>query len=163
MFQDPDFDYATYDFDNYEHDAAHLTGFLDATSTDLSGLKASGGKLLLWHGWSDAALTAYSSIDYFEEAERRDPSVRDYFRFYLMPGVFHCAGGPGPDRVDWLSVIERWVEHGTAPKDLTATKVADGQIAKTRPLCVYPERAKYLGGDPNEAESYACGPGNPQR
>ena len=163
VFQDPEFNYATYDFDDYERDAAHLAAFLDATSTDLSGLKAAGGKLLLWHGWSDAALTAYASIDYFDEAEKRDPALRDYFRFYLMPGVFHCAGGPGPDRVDWLSVIESWVEHGTAPTDITATKVDAGQISKTRPICVYPERAKYLGGDPNEAASYKCGPSTAQR
>ena len=158
VFQDPEFDYSTYDFDSYDRDAAHLAGFLDATSTDLSGLKAAGGKLLLWHGWSDAALTAHGSIEYFEAVERRDPAVRDYFRFYLMPGVLHCAGGPGPDIVDWLGLLERWVEHGEAPGTVTATKVEDGRVAKTRPLCVYPERAKYLGGDPDSAESYTCQP-----
>ena len=156
VFDDPDFDYASYDFENYDRDASHLADFLDATETDLSGLKESGGKLLLWHGWSDAALTAYASIDYFEEAERRDPSVRDYFRFYLMPGVFHCAGGPGPDRVDWLGALERWVEDGQAPAALTAVKVDDGQVTKARPLCVYPERAKYVGDEPDEASSYVC-------
>ena len=156
VFQDPDFDYSTYDFETYGRDAAHLGGFLDATKADLSGLKQAGGKLLLWHGWSDAALTAHGSIDYFEEAEQLDPDVRDYFRFYLMPGVFHCAGGPGPDRVDWLDAIERWVEDGQAPGALTAAKVADGMIAKTRPLCVYPERAEYDGGDPDAVVSYTC-------
>lgn len=156
VFQDPDFDYARYDFDDYGRDAAHLAGFLDATSTDLTGLKNSGGKLLLWHGWSDAALTAYASIDYFEEAERRDPSVRDYLRFYLMPGVFHCAGGPGPDRVDWLGALERWVEGGQAPADLTAAKVENGRVTTTRPLCVYPERAAYVGGDPASRSSFEC-------
>ncbi len=156
MFQDPDFDYSTYDFEEYGRDAAHLAGFLDATNTDLSGFKQSGGKLLLWHGWSDAALTAHASIDYFEEAERRDPSVRDYFRFYLMPGVFHCAGGPGPDRVDWLGALERWVEEGQAPDKLVAAKVAQGKVTMTRPLCVYPERADYQGGDPGAELSFEC-------
>ena len=156
VFQDPDFDYSAYDFERFDRDAEHLGTFLDATSADLSGLKESGGKLLLWHGWSDAALTAYGSIDYFEAAEKLDPSVRDYFRFYLMPGVFHCAGGPGPDRVDWLGALERWVEDGQAPAELMARKVQGGQVAKARPLCVYPERAEYLGGDPDVAASYAC-------
>lgn len=156
VFQDPEFDYTRYDFDDYEEDAAHLRGFLDATSTDLSGLKSAGGKLLLWHGWSDAALTAYGSIDYFERAEERDASVRDYFRFYLMPGVFHCAGGPGPDRVDWLGALELWVERGEAPGSLVASKAQGGEITKTRPLCVYPEKAVYQGGDPNVATSYSC-------
>ena len=156
VFQDPEFDYSRYDFDDYGRDAAHLTGFLDATDTDLSGLKQAGGKLLLWHGWSDAALTAHASIDYFEEAERRDPSVRDYFRFYLMPGVFHCAGGPGPDRVDWLGALERWVEQGQAPGALTASKVEGGRVTARRPLCVYPDRAVYLGGDPSDESSFEC-------
>ncbi len=156
VFQDPEFDYTRYDFDSYDRDAAHLAGFLNATNTDLSAFKESGGKLLLWHGWSDAALTAYGSINYFEEVEGRDSSVRDYFRFYLMPGVFHCAGGPGPDRVDWLGALEGWVEDGQAPAELTAVKVQSGKITRSRPLCVYPERAEYQGGDPDEASSYAC-------
>lgn len=156
IFQDPDFDYSRYDFDGYRRDAAHLGGFMDATNADLSGFKKAGGKLLLWHGWSDAALTAYGSIDYFEAAEELDPSVRDYFRFYLMPGVFHCAGGPGPDRVDWLGALEQWVEGDQAPAELTARKAQDGQIVNERPLCVYPERAHYEGGDPNVASSYVC-------
>ncbi len=158
VFQDPEFDYSTYDFDTFGGDAAHLASFLDATSTDLSGLKEAGGKLLLWHGWSDAALTALASIDYFEEVEKRDAEVRDYFRFYLLPGVFHCAGGPGPDRVDWLAALERWVEHGEPPSGLTARKVDDGRVVMSRPLCAYPERARYEGGDPNRAESFACLP-----
>ena len=142
VFQDPDFDYTRYDFDSYEGDAGHLDWFLDAKNTDLSGLKAAGGKLLLWHGWSDAALTAHGSIDYFERAEQKDAGVRDYFRFYLMPGVHHCAGGPGPDRVDWLGALEGWVEDGEALGSLVASKIEAGEITKTRPLCVYP-------GEPN--------------
>ncbi|MDE0261890.1 MAG: tannase/feruloyl esterase family alpha/beta hydrolase [Bryobacterales bacterium] len=156
IFQDPEFDYSTYDFDDYGTDAEHLEAFLDATDPDLTGFRQAGGKLLLWHGWSDAALTALGSIDYFEAAEGLDPDVRDYFRFYLMPGVFHCAGGPGPDRVDWLDALESWVEDGDAPESLTAVKVTDGKIASARPLCVYPERAEYAGGDPNQEASYSC-------
>lgn len=156
VFQDPSVDYASYDFDSYDEDSAHLAGFLDATDTDLSAFKAAGGKLLLWHGWSDAALTALGSIDYFEAVERRDPQVRDFFRFFLMPGVFHCAGGPGPDRVDWLGVLEGWVEQDQAPEAITAIKVSEGEVAQSRPLCVYPEKAEFLGGDPDQASSYAC-------
>jgi len=156
IFQDPEFDYSTYDFDDYGKDAAHLEAFLDATDPDLTGFREAGGKLLLWHGWSDAALTALGSIEYFEAAEGLDPDVRDYLRFYLMPGVFHCAGGPGPDRVDWLDALETWVEDGDAPDSLTALKVTDGKIARSRPLCVYPERAEFNGGDPDQESSYTC-------
>ncbi len=153
---DPEFDYSTYDFDDYERDSAHLAGFLDASSADLSAFKQSRGKLILWHGWSDPALTALASIDYFEQVERLDPQVRDYFRLFLMPGVLHCAGGPGPDRVDWLSALDRWVENGEPPQEPTAFKVEDDLVVRSRPLCPYPERAEYQGGDPDEAGSFAC-------
>ena len=156
MMGDPDWNYVDYDFESFEKDSAHLASWLDATSTDLSGLKNADSKLILWHGWSDAALTALGSIDYFEQVEQRDPQVRDYFRFFLMPGVFHCAGGPGPDRVDWVDAIEQWVEHGKAPGPLTASKVREGRIAAQRPLCIYPERAVYQGGDPNKVSSFVC-------
>ncbi len=155
-FEDPEFDYSTYAFDNYRSDAKRLGGFLDATDADLSAFRESGGKLLMWHGWSDAALTALGSIEYFEGAERLDPSVREFFRFYLLPGVYHCSGGPGPDRVDWLSAIQAWVETDRPPGAVTAYKVDEGTVGMSRPLCVYPERAEYTGGDPDVAGSYAC-------
>ena len=158
VFGDPEFDYSTYDFESFDRDSAHMDAIYDATDADLSGLKRAGGKLLLWHGWSDAALTAYASIDYFEEAERRDAAVRDYFRFYLLPGVYHCSGGPGPDRVDWLGALEAWVEDGKAPSDLVAAKVDDGRLVRTRPVCVFPESAEFVGGDPDQSGSYVCRP-----
>ena len=157
LFDDPEWNYASYDFETFERDSARLASIADATDTDLSGLKAAGGKLILWHGWVDAALTAYASIDYFEAVEKSDPDVRDYFRLFMMPGVFHCAGGPGPDRVDWVSAIEDWVERGNPPEQPPASRVIDGKLQKTRPLCVHPERAVYKGGgNPNEAANFAC-------
>lgn len=157
MAQGAAWDYSSYDFETFESDSQNLASIADATNTDLTALKEAGGKLILWHGWVDAALTAYGSIDYFEAAEKSDPKVRDYFRLFMMPGVFHCAGGPGPDRVDWVSAIEDWVENGKAPQHPVASRLAEGKLQKTRPLCVHPERAVYKGnGDPNEAANFEC-------
>ena len=80
---------------------------MDATDPDLSDFAGKGHKLVLWHGWSDAALSALASIRYFEEAEHLDPGVRDYFRLFMMPGVLHCGGGPGPGEVNWLKRADR--------------------------------------------------------
>ncbi len=135
VFREPEFDYTTYDFATFEADSELLSTIADATDPDLSEFKKAGGKLILWHGWVDAALTATASIDYFEAVESRDPAVRDYFRPYMLPGVFHCAGGPGPDRVDWIGAIENWVERDEAPERLTAFRVADVKVEMTRPLC----------------------------
>ena len=97
-------------------------------------------------------------IDYYEAVEAGDPGVRDYSRLFLAPGVLHCAGGPGPDRVDLLSAVVDWVENGVAPERLLASKVdTEGVTLMTRPLCPYPEVAVWNGtGDMNDASSFRC-------
>ena len=158
IFDDPDFDYATYDFEGWQEDITKADEVLSATETDLSRLRDAGGKLLFWHGWSDPALSALATIDYYEAVEAGDPEVREYSRLFLAPGVLHCVGGPGPDRVALLSAIVDWVEQGTAPDRLEASKVDDtGATLMTRPLCPYPEVAVYDGrGDTTDASSFSC-------
>ena len=154
---DPNWDYSDYDLSSFEQDVERIRSTVDAVDPDLSGLKAAGGKMILWHGWSDAALTALASIDYYEAARSLDPGVSEYLRFYLLPGVHHCVGGPGPDRVDWLQALENWVERDQAPGALTASRIRDGEETMTRPVCVYPERAVYQGsGDVNDASNFRC-------
>ena len=156
VFSDPAWDYSTYDFNTFESDTHLLATFLNSTNPDLNDFRDHNGKLILWHGWGDAALTAYATIDYYEQVAERDPTHRDYVRMYLLPGVMHCLGGPGPDSVDWLSTIVDWVEHGKAPKKLIASKFDDdGQVSMSRPLYPYPQRAVYSGsGSVNDAGSF---------
>ena len=158
MFDNPDWKYAEYDFSNYAEDTAFGASYLNATKTDLSTFRDLGGKMILWQGWSDAAITALGTIAYYEDVEAEDEAVRDYFRLFLMPGVLHCGGGPGPDQVDFLSAIEDWVENGEAPERLLASKVGENQaIQRTRPLCPYPQRAVYNGsGNTDEAANFTC-------
>jgi feruloyl esterase len=77
---------------------------------------------------------------------------------FLLPGVLHCGGGPGPDTLDWFTTVADWVERGKAPDRLIATKLdKDGKVARARALCPYPQRSVYLGkGSTDVAESYAC-------
>ena len=90
--------------------------------------------------------------------QARDPKSTEYFRMFMMPGVLHCAGGPGPDAVDWASVIDTWVDKGQAPDRVIARKVAaGGAVSRSRPLCVYPQRATYKGsGSVDDADSFVC-------
>ncbi|MEO2018713.1 MAG: tannase/feruloyl esterase family alpha/beta hydrolase [Fuerstiella sp.] len=156
VFNDPNWDYSTYDFSSWQKDTHLAATFLNADNPDLGKLKASGAKLILWHGWSDGPLTPLASINYFQEVERHDPDVRDYFRMYLLPGVTHCRGGAGPDTVDWLAIMAQWVEQGEAPYRLVARKFDKaGQVTMTRPLYPYPLRAVYTGtGDTNKATNF---------
>ena len=158
VFDDPDWDYTEYGFSTWKEDVAETAAILNATDTDLSAFRDSGGKIIYWTGWSDLALAPLGTIDYYERLEAGDPAARDYARLYMLPGVLHCAGGPGPDRVDWVEAIRAWVEDGSAPERLLASKLGqDGQPTVTRPLCPYPQVAVHDGaGDPNDAASFAC-------
>ena len=158
VFDDPDWDYTTYDFSTWQKDTASTGAILDAIDTDLTALRNAGGKIIFWTGWSDAALTALGTIAYYEEAETRDPDVREFGRLYMMPGVLHCGGGPGPDRVDWIEAIRAWVEDGQAPRRLVAaTRDDSGVTTMSRPLCPYPEVAVYDGeGSPDTEGSFSC-------
>lgn len=159
VFDDPDWDYSSYDFANWADDTAAMGALLNSTDPDLGEFRDLGGKLILAHGWSDPALTALSSIQYYEAAEGLDADLRDYFRMFLMPGVLHCGGGPGPDQADFFGALESWVEGDVAPESVEATKRDEaGSIIRARPLCLYPLVAVYDGtGDPDEAASFACG------
>jgi feruloyl esterase len=168
VFDDPEWDFRTWDYDRDLPIALAKTGdALDANDPDLSPLRDRGGKLLVYHGWSDADISPIGTIDYFEqvvdlvgegddEAARR-ASTQDFFRLFMVPGMGHCRGGPGPDTFDALTALEEWVEQGSAPQRIIASKVEDGEVVRTRPLCPYPQVARWDGtGDTDEASSFAC-------
>ena len=153
VFHDPDWNYTTYDFNDYRDDTRPLAATLNATNPDLSAFRARGGKLLMFHGWADVALSAHMSIDYVQQVLALDSSARDDVRLFMMPGVLHCAGGPGPSVVNWLEALERWHDSGDAPETLTA---AYPDRPGQRRLCAWPRQAHYLGGDAETIEAYEC-------
>ena len=150
---DPGWRYEDFDFSGFRHRFRTAGATLNATDPNLDTFRNNGGKLLIYHGWSDAALSALASIEYVEAVYARDESARDDVRLFLMPGVLHCAGGPGPWMVDLIEVAEQWDESGTAPDTMTAA-FADGGGA--RPLCAYPRRAVYVGEDGRDPASFEC-------
>jgi feruloyl esterase len=89
--------------------------------------------------------------------QARDAKAADFARLFMLPGVAHCAGGAGPDRVDWYSVIDNWVDKGAAPERIVAAKVVSGKTTRTRPLCAYPMKAVYKGsGSIDDEASFTC-------
>ena len=158
VFDDPDWDYTRYDFSTWAEDVAETAEILDATDTDLGRFRDAGGKMLFWTGWSDPALTPLGTIDYYEQLEAGDAAARDYARLFMLPGVLHCGGGPGPDRVDWLTAIADWVERDIPPTRLVAAKLgATDEPVMTRPVCAFPEVAVYDGIGPTDDEaSFRC-------
>jgi len=137
---------------------AWLRPMLDAVDPDLSAFRKRGGKLLMYYGLADPALNANMAFGYFDEVKAKmGGDVSDFFHFLTMPGVFHCGGGPGCGSVDWTTAIVDWVEKGRSPEGVVAAQMAGGKPVRKRPLCSWPNVARYKGsGDVNDAASFAC-------
>jgi feruloyl esterase len=168
VFEDPAWDFHTFDPD---HDGKladdKLAGALNSNNPDLKrfedrggklivyhGFEDRGGKLIVYHGWSDAAIPGQNSIDYYLSVVRKmgRKNVDGFVRLYMVPGMQHCGGGPGPNVFNMAAVMERWVEQGAAPAQIIAQK-----DQRTRPLCPFPQAAKYTGkGSTDDAANFVC-------
>jgi feruloyl esterase len=171
VFDDPDWDFTTFDYDaDLEYALRKVGAAVDAVNPDLTSLRDNGAKLIVYHGWSDPDISPLASIDYYKQvvdfiqsetgANNRDQalaSTREFYRLFMVPGMGHCSGGPGPDRFDALTALESWVERGVVPESITASKQREGTIVRSRPLCPYPEVAVYDGaGSTDLAENFYC-------
>lgn len=184
LFERNDWDFRTLDFDrDIARSDKRAARILDATSPDLRSFRAHGGKLIQYHGWSDALMPAASSIDYYESvrafmSEYPDPrspkaaSIDEFYRLFMIPGMGHCYGGVGPTSIapdddrappdpqrDLLSALDLWVEKDVAPEMFIGSGKAPGNPDKvmSRPICRYPNVTRYRGrGDTNVAASFVC-------
>jgi hypothetical protein len=179
---------AGYDFDRGTDVVdSLLAGILNANNPSLDAFKSRGGKLLRYHGWADEFIPPQDSINAYKSTvaheSQKSPGralqrTQDYYRLFMVPGMLHCEGGPGPNAFGQKDVgvaqplstdasrnamiaLQRWVEGGIAPERLIATKYVEDDAAKgvlmTRPLCVYPKSARYKGSGPtNEESSFSC-------
>ena len=139
---------------------------INALNPDLGPYLRRGGKLLQYHGWSDPQISPGNSVQYYERVAQSQSTsdksgvdkLRAGYRLFMMPGMAHCSGGEGPDSFDKLGVLEQWVEKGIAPDSIVASKLKGGQVERTRPLCPYPQVARYRGaGSTDDAANFACG------
>ena len=170
----PSWKSSDFDFDRDYKRLGMLESLFASTNPDLRKFKAAGGKLILWQGWADGAVSPLNTIDYYETVERTmggAAATRDFFRLFMLPGVDHCWGGEGASVVDVLTYMEAWVEKNQAPDMMMSAHLKAGTdtlnwpsdpalIGFTRPVYPYPLQAKYKGmGDPNKAENF--GPAKP--
>ena len=134
-----------------------------ANSTDLSGFRKNKGKLIMYVGRADPAVSSIESIGYFDKVnEGQSGKAAEFFRLFLIPGMNHGAGGPSTDKFDALTALESWVEEGIAPDSIPASASNPGYFgvaSRTRPLCAYPTWAHYKGaGDINLESNFTCKP-----
>jgi Tannase and feruloyl esterase len=198
VFEDPTWDFRTFDFDrDVALTRTKLAAVLDATNPDIGAFQRRGGKIIQYHGWIDASPHPRGSIEYYEDVVREQTPGRekgagarddfgkriaglrrtqDFYRLFMVPGMEHCLGGPGPNVFgqilaapppssdaahDALTALEQWVEHGIAPKKIIATKYVNDNpasgIQMQRPLCPYPKAARWRGtGSTNDASKFVC-------
>jgi feruloyl esterase len=142
-------------------EAERLAGLYDADDPDLSAFRAAGGKLIMWQGWADQAISPFGTIDYYTDMTKVMGGLtqtQKFARLFMLPGVNHCGGGNAPNQLDLVDPILNWVQNGTAPTSVLATQTSSSSpstVTATRPIFPYPEISRYDGtGNVNDAASY---------
>jgi feruloyl esterase len=158
VFGDPSFDLHRIDFArDVPVVEAKVGAILGTNNADLAPFKKRGGKLLQYHGWNDPGLPARLSTEYFERVQAKVGDTADFYRLFMLPRVLHCEGGRGADFAPYREAITAWVEHGTPPDQMIATKYEGdddaNRVLRKQLLCPYPRHA--AGG--------GCAPPTPKR
>ncbi len=164
LTQDPHWDYtgltpALYE-QYWDQSVEEFSSVLATDNPDLSAFRDRGGRLILWHGWSDQLIYPEGTIDYYQRVQKAmggAEATSQFARLFLAPGVGHCGGGPGPAPDGQFDAVVRWVEEGKAPETLSAVRRNQGAIVRSRPLCRFPMTAKYKGtGSTDDAANFVC-------
>jgi feruloyl esterase len=160
VYQNPDWDWRTFDLDRDATKANEVDKDIDELNPNLTAFAKHNGKLLLYHGWADQQVAPLSTVQFYQsvlDATGGHSHSAEWLRLYMVPGMAHCSGGEGPDSFDKISVMEKWVEKGQAPAEIIAVHHTAGKVDRTRPLCPYPEVARYKGaGSIDEATNFSC-------
>jgi feruloyl esterase len=162
VYKNPNWDWHTMNPDTDTARADEIdNGLIDAVDPNLEPFFSHKGKLIMYHGWSDQLIAPGNSVNYYKAAVEtsRGAGLRpaDSIRLFMVPGMAHCAGGEGPNTFDMVSAMEQWVEQGHAPEQIIASHSQNGTVDRTRPLCPYPQVARYKGsGSIDEAANFIC-------
>ena len=161
VFNDPGWEIQRFNFESDIVRAEETDGdTINALDPNLKPLIDRGGKLIQYHGWSDAQISPGNSTQYYKrvaDALGGAAAIQQAYRLFMAPGMAHCGSGEGPNTFDMLGALEHWVEDGKAPDRIIASHSTNGHVDRTRPLCPYPQVAVYGGtGSTDEAANFEC-------
>ena len=161
VYKDENWDWKTFDWDKGITESEKPENLvMNATDPNLKAFFAHDGKLLMYHGWSDPNVSTLNTIKYYKsvvDTMGGEGKTMTNMRLFLEPGMGHCGGGEGPNVFDKVGALESWVEQKKAPEQIIASHSMDGKVDRTRPLCTYPQVAKYKGsGNIDDAASFSC-------
>ncbi|MBV9083639.1 MAG: tannase/feruloyl esterase family alpha/beta hydrolase [Acidobacteriaceae bacterium] len=177
VFNDPGWDWRTFDYDRDVAYADEKLKAVNATETDLSAFRDRGGKVLMYSGWADPIGPPMDAVNYYERvkvAMGGRQQTESFFRLFMVPGMAHCVYGPGPNifggfgtigtptistdaQHDILIALTEWVEKGSAPEKIIAGHITGGELDRTRPICPYPKVARWIGeGNSDDAKNFTC-------
>ena len=159
VFKDPDWDPKALNFDSHVALVASRPEFqpLDATKTDLTAFTSRGSKLLMYQGWAENGIPPRNVVTYYENVKEKTTGANDSVRLFMIPGMGHCGGGDGATTFDMIAALDQWVTTGKAPAAIPASRVRDGKVDRTRPLCAYPQFAVYKGsGSIDDGANFEC-------
>jgi len=181
VYRNPQWDLRSFNFDSdMTHTDLTIGKLGNATTTDYAAAIKRGVKIIQYHGWNDQTLQPAYSPQYFEQVVKANGGLektQEFYRLFMVPGLAHCSGGVGASNFggvgqqlppvrdaahDLVAALEQWVERGVPPAQFIGTKFTDNEAATrtvqyTRPVCLYPDVARYKGaGDPNEAANFVC-------
>ncbi len=160
VFQNPNWDYKSFNFDSDVDATLKAAGKLNAMDANVKSFLSRGGKMIQYHGWGDPQISPRSSVNYYKsvlDAMGGASQVMGSYRLFMVPGMAHCGGGDGTSTFDMLGALEQWVEAKKAPERIEASRMRDGKVDRTRPLCPYPQVAVYKGsGSTDESANFTC-------
>jgi len=160
VFQNPNWDYQSFNLDSDVDATLKAAGELNALDPNIKSFLNRGGKIVQYHGWADPQISPRASVNYYVsvlDTLGGASQVMGSYRLFMVPGMAHCGGGDGTSKFDMLAALERWVEAKKAPERIEASRVRNGKVDRTRPLCPYPQVAVYKGsGSTDESANFAC-------
>ena len=160
LFKDPNWDYRTLNLDKDVATSDSLNSrLMDGVDPNLKPFFDHGGKLLQYHGWNDQQVSPFNSVNYYNSVAKKlgKDAIDKNYRLFMEPGMMHCGGGDGPNSFDVMAVLEKWREGNATPDKIIATHATQGKVDNSRPLCPYPQVAKYTGeGATTDAANFVC-------